>query len=78
MFVKRVLESDFLLFLLFLDLCELVKMVVIDIMDEEIEDWMFKVYEIVKWFGKLREIDLSNAEEYEASGREGFMVDDWM
>ena len=53
-------------------------MAAIDITDEEIEDWTPKVHEIVKWFGKLREIDLSNAEEYEAPGREGLMADDWM
>jgi len=76
--VKRVPESDLPPLPPLPDLRELAKMAAIDITDEEIEDWTPKVHEIVKWFGKLREIDLSNAEEYEAPGREGLMADDWM
>ena len=60
------------------DLRELAKMASMDISDEEVADWTPKVHEIVKWFGALREIDLSDAEPYEAPGREGLMADEWL
>ena len=60
------------------DLRALAEMAAMDITDEEIADWTPKVHGIIEWFGQLRELDLSDVEEYEAPGRENWMADDWM
>ena len=60
------------------DLRALATMANIEITDEEIADWTPKVHGIVEWFGKLRELDLTDVEEYEAPGREGLMAEMWM
>jgi aminoacyl tRNA synthase complex-interacting multifunctional protein 1 len=60
------------------DLRKLAEMAAIKITDEEVEAWTPKVHSIVQWFGKLREVDISGLDEYQAPGREGLMATDWM
>ena len=76
--IKRVAPEDLPPLPPLPDLRALAEMAAMDITDEEIADWTPKVHGIINWFGQLRELDLSDVEEYEAPGRENLMAEDWM